>query len=153
MFDTVAVVGATGAVGTIMRELLEQRHFPARTFRFLASARSAGSTLDFRGEPATVEELRKDAFEGVDLVMATTPDDVAAEYLPAAVEAGATVIDESGYWRMKDGVALVVPEINPDAALNAEGIIDPILPFAESPKVFALMKDEPERLLKYGIRF
>ena len=123
MFETVALVGATGAVGRIMRQLLEEREFPAKRFRFLASARSAGSTLRFRGEPVGVEELTKSAFAGTDLVLASTPDDVAAEFLPAAVEAGATVIDESGYWRMKDGVALVIPEVNPDDALNAKGII------------------------------
>lgn len=123
MFNTVAVVGATGAVGRIMRQLLEEREFPAKRFRFLASARSAGSTIRFRGEDVRVEELTKSAFAGTDLVIASTPDDVAAEYLPAAVEAGATVIDESGYWRMKEGVALVIPEVNPEDALNARGII------------------------------
>lgn len=123
MFETVALVGATGAVGRIMRQLLEEREFPAKRFRFLASARSAGSTIRFRGEPVGVEELTKSAFAGTDLVLASTPDDIAAEFLPAAVEAGATVIDESGYWRMKEGVALVIPEVNPEDALNAKGII------------------------------
>ncbi len=123
MFETVALVGATGAVGRIMRQLLEEREFPAKRFRFLASARSAGSTIRFRGEPVGVEELTKSAFAETDLVLASTPDDIAAEYLPAAVEAGATVIDESGYWRMRDGVALVIPEVNPQDALNAKGII------------------------------
>ena len=123
MFDTVAVVGATGAVGQIIRQLLQQREFPAQKFRFLASARSAGTTIEFRGEPHQVEELTKEAFAGTDLVIASTPDDIAAEYLPSAVEAGATVIDESGYWRMKEGVALVIPEVNPDDAINAKGII------------------------------
>lgn len=123
VFETVAIVGATGAVGRIIRELLEQREFPAGKFRFLASARSAGQTLTFKGEEYTIEELTKDAFAGTDLVIASTPDDTAAEFLPAAVAAGATVIDESGYWRMKEDVALVVPEINPEAALNAKGII------------------------------
>jgi aspartate-semialdehyde dehydrogenase len=106
-----------------MRQLLAERNFPARRFRFLASKRSAGTTIPFRGEPVVVEELTKSAFEGSDLVIASTPDDVAAEYLPAAVAAGATVIDESGYWRMKEGVALVIPEVNPQDAINAKGII------------------------------
>jgi aspartate-semialdehyde dehydrogenase len=123
MFETVAVVGATGAVGRIMRRLLEERNFPARRFRFLASARTAGSEIEFRGEQYRVEELRKGVFAGVDLVLSSTPDDVAAEFLPAAADAGAIVIDESGYWRMKEGVALVIPEVNPEAALSAEGII------------------------------
>ena len=123
MFETVAVVGATGAVGRIILQLLEERDFPAENYRFLASARSAGTVLKFKGNEHTIEELSEDAFVGTDLVIASTPDDIAAKYLPAAVAAGATVIDESGYWRMKPEVALVVPEINPEAALNATGII------------------------------
>lgn len=123
MFKNVAIVGATGAVGQIMRQLLEERNFPAQTFRFIASARSAGTKLTFKGQEYTVEELTKDCFAGSDLVIASTPDDVAAEYLPAAVEAGCRVIDESGYWRMKEDVALVIPEVNPQAALDARGII------------------------------
>jgi aspartate-semialdehyde dehydrogenase len=123
VFETVAVVGSTGAVGSIIIELLQQRNFPARQFRFLASARSAGTTLTFNDAEHTVEELTADSFAGVDLVIASTPDEVAAEYLPAAVAAGATVIDESGFFRMQPDVALVVPEINPEAALNAKGMI------------------------------
>lgn len=123
MFETVAVVGASGAVGQIIRQLLEDRKFKAGKFRFLASARSAGKPLTFNGQEYQYEELTKDCFEGVDLVIASTPDDTAAEFLPYALEAGAKVIDESGYWRMKEDVALVVPEINPEDALNAKGII------------------------------
>ena len=123
MFETVAVVGATGAVGRIMIQLLEEREFPAGGFRFFASRRSAGSRLTFRGRDYMVEELTKGAFAGVDLVISSTPDDVARDYLPRAVAAGATVIDESGYFRMRPEVALVIPEINPQAALAATGII------------------------------
>lgn len=123
MFETVAVIGATGAVGRIILQLLEARDFPAKQFRLLASARSAGSKVTLKGQEITVEELTPDSFAGVDLVIASTPDDTAADFLPHAVAAGAKVIDESGYWRMKPEVALVVPEINPEAALNAEGII------------------------------
>lgn len=123
MFQNVAIIGATGAVGRIMRHLLEERDFPAKKFRFLASARSAGTELTFKGETYKVETLTKTCFAGSDLVIASTPDDVAAEYLPAAVDSGCRVIDESGYWRMRDGVALVIPEVNPQAALNAKGII------------------------------
>ena len=123
MFKTVAIVGATGAVGRIIIQLLEERGFEAEKFRFLASARSAGNKINFKNQEHTIEELTKDAFEGVDLVIASTPDDTAAEFLPSAVEAGAKVIDESGFWRMKEDVALVVPEINPEDALNAKGII------------------------------
>lgn len=123
MFETVAIVGATGNVGRIMLDLLAQRDFPARNFRFLASARSAGSQVRLGQKDYTVEELTQDSFAETDLVIASTPDDIAAEYLPAAVAAGARVIDESGYFRMHPAVALVVPEINPEDALNAQGII------------------------------
>lgn len=123
MFETVAIVGATGAVGRIMLNLLEERAFSAGRFRLLSSSRSSGTTVSLRGEECLVEELTHDSFEGVDLVLSSTPDDVAAEFLPSAIRAGATVIDESGYWRMDPEVALVVPEINPGAALAATGII------------------------------
>jgi aspartate-semialdehyde dehydrogenase len=123
VFEQVAVVGATGAVGRIMLQMLAERNFPARNYKFLASARSAGRSLPFLGKTYTIEELSPSAFDGCDLVIASTPDDVAAKYLPYAVAAGATVIDESGYWRMKPEVALVIPEVNPEAALSAKGII------------------------------
>lgn len=123
MFQQVAVVGATGAVGQIILKLLEERKFQAAKFKLLASARSAGTTVTFMGKPHIVEELTFDAFQGCDLVIASTPDDIAAKYLPAAVEAGATVIDESGYFRMRPDVALVIPEINPQDAINAKGMI------------------------------
>lgn len=123
MFNTVGVVGATGAVGRIILQLLEQRKFQAQNFRFFASARSAGQSVTFNGKSVTVELLTHDCFKGVDLVIASTPDETAAEFLPSAVAAGCKVIDESGYWRMKPDVALVVPEINPQDALNARGII------------------------------
>lgn len=123
MFDTVAVIGATGAVGTIILDLLTARKFPAKKILLLASARSAGRTISVCGQDVVVEELTKDSFAGVDLVIASTPDETAAEYLPAAIAAGAKVIDESGFFRMSDDVALVVPEINPNDALNAKGII------------------------------
>lgn len=120
---TVAVIGATGAVGRIILQLLEERSFPAETFRLMASARSAGTKVNFRGSEHVIEEVTKDSFGGVDLVIASTPDETAAELLPRAVSAGAKVIDESGFWRMNPEVALVVPEINPQAALDAKGII------------------------------
>ncbi len=123
MFNTVAVVGATGAVGRIILQLLQDRKFPAKSFRFLASARSAGQKVEFNGTQITVEELTHDCFKGIDLLIASTPDETAAEFLPSALKAGCKVIDESGFWRMNPDVALVVPEINPEAALNAKGII------------------------------
>ena len=118
-FSTVAVVGATGAVGRIIRERLEARAFPCERVRFLATARSAGSVIRFRDEDVTVEEVGPGSFAGCDLVIASTPDAASRDLLPHALEAGAVVIDESGYWRMKEDVALVVPEINPDAARAA----------------------------------
>jgi len=123
VFETVVVVGATGAVGRIIVQLLQERDFTARRFRFLASKRSAETSIIFKGREHTVEELTPDSFESGDLVISSTPDDVARDYLPAAVAAGATVIDESGYFRMRPDVALVIPEINPQAALAATGII------------------------------
>jgi len=123
VYDNVALVGATGAVGSIVRKLLEERDFPYQTIRFLASARSAGTTVEFDGALYQVEELRPEAFEDIDLVIASTPDPVAAEFVPWAVERGAVVVDESGYWRMKPNVPLVVPEVNPEAIDRHEGII------------------------------
>lgn len=123
MFELVGFVGATGAVGRIMLDMLQTRKFPAKKFRFLASSRSAGKTISFNGVNYTVEELTPESFQGCDLVIASTPDETARDFLPYAVKAGATVIDESGYWRMKPDVALVIPEVNPQAALDAKGII------------------------------
>jgi aspartate-semialdehyde dehydrogenase len=123
VFNTLAVVGATGAVGTIIRQLLEERKFPARNFKFLASGRSAGKKLTFGGREVTVEELRPEAFEGIDIAIGSTPDEVARDFAPWAVERGCVVIDESGYWRMDDKVPLVIPEVNPDAAFEHQGII------------------------------
>lgn len=123
MSGNLAVVGATGAVGGLVRRLLEERDYPFTTIKFLASSRSAGTTLEFKGQTHTVEQLRPEAFDGVDLVIASTPDEVAREFAPWAVERGAIVVDESGYWRMDPKVPLVVPEVNPDAAFQHQGII------------------------------
>lgn len=123
MFKTVAVVGATGAVGTLIRRLLEERNFQAGTFKFLASKRSAGSMLTFAGKEYTVEEMTPDSFEGVDLAIASTPDDTARDFVPEAVKRGTIVIDESGYWRMDPKVPLIIPEVNPEAIKSHQGII------------------------------
>ena len=123
MFDSIAVVGATGAVGQLIRTMLEARAFPFEKITFLASKRSAGSKLLFKGEEHTVEELRPEAFEGIDLAIGSTPDPVAKDFAPWAVERGCVVVDESGYWRMDPKVPLVVPEVNPDAVQNHQGII------------------------------
>lgn len=123
MFESIAIVGATGAVGHIILQLLEEREFPCQRIKFLASGRSAGTKIKFRGREHTVEKLEPDAFNGIDLAIGSTPDEVAKEFVPWAVERGCTVVDESGYWRMNPDVPLVIPEVNPDAVLNHKGII------------------------------
>jgi aspartate-semialdehyde dehydrogenase len=123
VFDSIAIVGATGAVGRLIRSMLEEREFPFERIKFLASARSAGSTIEFAGQTHTVEELRPEAFEDIDLAIGSTPDPVAKEFVPWAVERGCIVVDESGYWRMDPKVPLVIPEVNPDAAQSHRGII------------------------------
>ncbi|TWT33479.1 Aspartate-semialdehyde dehydrogenase [Posidoniimonas corsicana] len=123
VFETIAIVGATGAVGTLIRQMLAERDFPYQRIKFLASARSAGTTVEFKGEKHPVEELLPDAFNDIDLAIGSTPDEVAAEFCPWAVERNCVVVDESGYWRMDPKVPLVVPEINPEAALAHQGII------------------------------
>ncbi|MDR1053899.1 MAG: aspartate-semialdehyde dehydrogenase [Planctomycetaceae bacterium] len=124
MYESIAVVGATGAVGTIILDLLERRNFPFKKIKFLASKRSAGSKLKFRGEEYIVEELLPSAFDDVDLAIASTPDDVARDFIPEATKRDTLVIDESGYWRMDPEVPLVIPEVNGDAVKNVtKGII------------------------------
>ncbi|MBA3485273.1 MAG: aspartate-semialdehyde dehydrogenase [Pirellulales bacterium] len=123
MFETIAIVGATGAVGRIIRQLLEEREFPYRNIKFLASKRSAGTTITFKGEKFPVEELVPEAFENIDLAIGSTPDEVAKEFCPWAVERDCVVVDESGYWRMDPNVPLVVPEVNPEALENHRGLI------------------------------
>ena len=123
VFDSIAVVGATGAVGTIIRQLLEDRKFPYGKIKFLSSARSAGKQIEFNGTTHTVEEMTPDSFDGVQLVIASTPDDTARDFIPGAVEKGCIVVDESGYWRMDPKVPLVIPEVNPHAVDRHEGII------------------------------
>jgi aspartate-semialdehyde dehydrogenase len=123
MLDCVAVVGATGAVGTIIRQLLEERRFPCRRVKFVASARSAGRRLPYAGRDVPVEELQGPVFDGVSLAISSTPDEVACQFVPDAVRRGCVVIDESGYWRMDPGVPLVIPEVNPQAVRRHKGII------------------------------
>lgn len=123
MFDSLAIVGATGAVGTIIRQLLEERDFPVEQVKFLATKRSAGKKLMYKGREHTVEELTPDSFKGVDIAIGSTPDETARDFCPWAVAAGCTVVDESGYWRMDPNVPLVIPEVNPDAIRNHKGII------------------------------
>ncbi len=118
-----AVAGATGAVGSLVLRLLTERGFPCSELRLLASARSAGKQIEFRGRSLEVGELREGCFRDIDLVIASTPDDVAAPLVGWARESGALVVDESGYHRMLPGVPLVIPEVNPDAVMNHQGVI------------------------------
>ncbi|MBE2180103.1 MAG: aspartate-semialdehyde dehydrogenase [Chthoniobacterales bacterium] len=119
----VAIAGATGAVGIEMLRVLERRDFPVGRLTLLASARSAGMTLDFRGEPVGVAELTPDSFAGVDFALFSAGGSISKEFAPAAVRAGAVVIDNSSAFRMDPDVPLVVPEINPEAASSHRGII------------------------------
>lgn len=119
----VAVLGATGAVGREMLTILEERGFPVAELRPLASGRSAGSTLNFRGEPVLVREACESAFEGMDIVLGAAENSVAKRLAPAIRAAGAVFVDNSSAFRMDPQVPLVIPEINPaDARLN-KGII------------------------------
>ena len=119
----VAVVGATGAVGHELLALLEARNFPVGKLLPLASSRSAGSTITFRGEPVTVEEATPEAFAGMDLVFFAATGSLSRELAPAAARAGAVVIDKSSTWRMDPEVPLVVPEVNPEDLRKHKGII------------------------------
>src|SRR5207249_11713072 len=112
---SVAVVGATGAVGEIMRQVLVEHNFPLRNIKFLASERSAGKTIEFKGKTHTIEPIRAEAFAGVDIVLSSTPASVSRESSVMAARAGAIVVDNSSAWRMDPDVPLVVPEVNADA--------------------------------------
>lgn len=120
---TVAVAGATGAVGRTMLSTLEARDFPATEVIALASARSAGSKVPFKGGELTVRELTKDSFKGVDLALFSAGGDRSVEFAPHAVAAGCVVVDNSNAWRMDERCPLVVPEVNPEALAGHNGII------------------------------
>ena len=120
---TVAVLGATGAVGQEMMKILEERNFPVGKLIPLASARSAGKTLKFRGEDVVIREAKDDAFEGVDIVLGAAENDIAQKFAPAIVKAGAVFVDNSSAFRLDPNVPLIVPEINPEDVKNHHGII------------------------------
>ncbi len=120
---TVAIAGATGVVGGTVRRILEERGFPTRELRLLASPRSAGLKLPFNGAELEVQTLGRGSFAGVDLVFFAAGGAVSTEYVPQAVAAGATAIDKSSVFRMDPGVPLVVPEVNADDLLWHDGII------------------------------
>ncbi len=115
MGPRVAIVGATGVVGEMMRRVLEERRFPAASVKFLASARSAGKEISFAGRSCHVEPLLPEALADVDLVLSSTPADISREFSPIAARMGAIVVDNSSAWRLEPDVPLVVPEVNADA--------------------------------------
>jgi|GraSoiStandDraft_53_1057289.scaffolds.fasta_scaffold76315_1 aspartate-semialdehyde dehydrogenase len=119
----VAVVGATGAVGAEMIEVLEGREFPVARLVPLASTRSAGGTVTFKGNEVLIEVLTKDSFAGVDIALFSAGADLSREFAPIAVKAGAVVIDNSAAWRMTPEVPLVVPEVNAHDIQRHKGII------------------------------
>ena len=120
---TVAVLGATGAVGQEMIKILAERNFPVGKLIPLASARSAGKTLLFKGEEVTIQEACETAFEGVDIVLGAAENDIAEKFAPAIVKAGAVFVDNSSAFRLNPDVPLIVPEINPEDAKNHKGIL------------------------------
>ena len=120
---TVAVLGATGAVGQEMLKVLQERDFPVGKLIPLASARSAGKKLLFKGEELTIREAKEDAFEGVDIVLGAADNEIAKKLAPAIVKAGAVFVDNSSAFRMDPKVPLIVPEVNPEDVAWHSGII------------------------------
>ena len=120
---TVAILGATGAVGQEMMKILEERNFPVGKLIPLASARSAGKTMTFKGEEVTIREACDTAFEGVDIVLGAAENDIAERFAPAIVKAGAVFVDNSSAFRLNPDVPLIVPEVNPEDAAWHSGII------------------------------
>ncbi|MDY6936261.1 MAG: aspartate-semialdehyde dehydrogenase [Cyanobacteriota bacterium] len=119
----IAILGATGAVGTEILELLEERNFPVADLKLLASERSAGRKMSFAGESLTVEAVNADAFKNVDIVLASAGGSISKTWVESISKAGAVAIDNSSAFRMDPDVPLVVPEVNPDAATRHRGII------------------------------
>jgi aspartate-semialdehyde dehydrogenase len=119
----VGVLGATGLVGTTILDLLAARDFPVAELRPLASARSAGKQIEWSGSAVTVRDLSEDSIEGLDIVLSSAGGKVSGEWTPKLVDAGATVVDNTSYWRMHDDVPLVVAEVNPDDLEGHRGII------------------------------
>ena len=120
---TVAVLGATGAVGQEMIKILQERNFPVGKLVPLASARSAGKTLRFREEDVVIQEAREEAFQGVDIVLGAAESDVARKFAPAIVKAGAVFVDNSSAFRLNPEVPLIVPEVNPEDVKGHKGIL------------------------------
>src|ERR1700712_2748224 len=123
MSVNVAIAGATGAVGQEFLTVLAERNFPIKHLRLLASAKSAGKTAVFNGQPYTIEELTKDSFKDVQIAFFSAGGSISREFAPAAVAAKAVVVDNTSAFRMKDGVPLVVPEVNPEQIAKHNGLI------------------------------
>ncbi|MCB9799563.1 MAG: aspartate-semialdehyde dehydrogenase [Candidatus Omnitrophica bacterium] len=119
----VAILGATGAVGQEFLKLLDERSFPLTELKLLSSARSAGTKISFRGKEITVEEAGEQSFDGIDLVLSSAGGSISRKLVPAAVKAGALVVDNTSAFRMDPEVPLVVPEINPEDIARHKGII------------------------------
>ncbi|CAD5923613.1 Aspartate-semialdehyde dehydrogenase [Planktothrix tepida] len=119
----VAILGATGAVGTELMELLESRNFPVAELKLLASPRSAGTSLPFKGETLPVEVVSENSFHNVDIVLASAGGSTSKVWAPKIVAAGAVMVDNSSAFRMNPDVPLIVPEVNPEAINNHKGII------------------------------
>ncbi len=117
LFD-VAIVGATGAVGETMREILEQRNFPVGNLHLLASSRSAGKKIEFKGKYVAVEDLSQFDFSRVQIGLFSAGGSISAEYAPKAAKSGCIVIDNTAHFRYEEDIPLVVPEVNPDAIIN-----------------------------------
>ena len=120
---TVAVLGATGAVGQEMIKVLQERNFPVGKLVPLASARSAGKTVKFHGEDVTIQEAADTAFKGVDIVLGAAENDIAKKFAPAIVASGAVFVDNSSAFRLNPEVPLIVPEVNPEDVKNHKGVI------------------------------
>ena len=119
----IGILGATGAVGQEMMKILEERSFPVASLRPIASGRSAGKTLKFKGQDVTIAEASDDAFEGLDIVLGAAENDIAERFAPAIVKAGAVFVDNSSAFRLDPNVPLVIPEINPEDVKWHKGII------------------------------
>jgi aspartate-semialdehyde dehydrogenase len=119
----VAIMGATGAVGTCFLQILEERKFPVKNIKFLASERSKGKSLKFNGKSYPVEVLTHNSFKDIDIVLASAGASRSLEFLPSAVRAGAVCVDNSSAFRMDKDVPLVVPEVNPEKIAENKGII------------------------------
>ncbi|MBD2177640.1 aspartate-semialdehyde dehydrogenase [Pseudanabaena sp. FACHB-1998] len=119
----VAILGATGAVGTELLALLEERNFPVGSLKVLASERSAGKTISFAGKSLIIEAVTESSFDSVDIVLASAGGSISKKWLPIAAKAGAVSIDNSSAFRMHPDVPLIVPEVNPEAAAHHKGII------------------------------